>query len=32
MGPVKFPSEGEHWSDDYQIIPVGLAKSPVVRS
>lgn len=28
MGPVPFRSEGEQWSDAYQIIPVGRAESP----
>jgi len=32
VGPVQFRSEGEQWSDDYQLIPVGMAKSPVVQS
>ena len=32
VGPVHFRSEGEQWSDDYQLIPVGMAASPVVQS
>jgi hypothetical protein len=32
VGPTQFRSEGEQWSDDYQLIPVGMAKSPVVQS
>ena len=32
VGPVHFRSEGENWSDDYQLVAVGLAKPPVIES
>ena len=32
IGPTHFRSEGNHWSDDYQLVPVGLQKSPVIES
>jgi hypothetical protein len=32
VGPTQFRSEGEQWSDDYQLTPVGLELPPVVES
>jgi len=32
IGPTHFRSEGENWSDDYQLVAVGLAKPPVIES
>jgi hypothetical protein len=29
---MHFRSEGENWSDDYQLVAVGLAKPPVIES
>lgn len=32
IGPTHFRSEGDEWSDDYQLVPVGLEKSPILES
>ena len=32
VGPTQFRSEGEQWSDDYQLIPVGLQQPPIIES
>ena len=32
VGPAQFRTEGEQWSDDYQLIPVGMAEPPAVES
>jgi hypothetical protein len=32
IGPTHFRSEGDEWSDDYQLVPVGLKESPVIES
>lgn len=31
IGPMHFRSEGENWSDDFQLVPVGLNKSPLIE-
>lgn len=31
VGPMHFRSEGETWSDDYQLTPVGLKSPPVIE-
>ena len=30
VGPAQSRSEGERWSDDYQVIPVGMSKPPLL--
>lgn len=32
VGPTQFRSEGEQWSDDYQLTPVGLQQPPIIES
>jgi hypothetical protein len=32
IGPTHFRSEGDEWSDDYQLVPVGLKEPPVTES
>ena len=32
IGPTHFRSEGTAWSDDYQLMPIGLKEPPVIES
>lgn len=32
VGPMHFRTEGENWSDNYQLTPVGLKAPPVIES
>jgi hypothetical protein len=32
VGPGEFRSEGNKWSDDYQLVPVGLGEPPALQS
>jgi hypothetical protein len=32
IGPTHFRSEGDEWSDEYQLVPVGLKEPPVIES
>jgi hypothetical protein len=32
IGPTHFRSEGTAWSDDYQLMPIGLKEPPIIES
>lgn len=31
IGPMSFRSEGENWSDEFQLVPVGLKEPPIIE-